>query len=140
MNAAKIGRCHSGGPERLIQFDAVETLHPRCRLNRVGPRSKHCCQVIPEDKPGIKILNEENKCCAQLLNEYNEGMSEAIKQYRVIFKSTEIRNGNFVESESSTRWYDSIEETEKWMSEDSVRIITREFVPSAPTPPAFQKA
>lgn len=67
-------------------------------------------------------------------------MSEAIKQYRVIFKSTEIRNGNFVESEASTRWYDSIEETEKWMSEDSVGIITREFVPSAPTPPAFQKA
>jgi len=71
MNAAKIGRCHSGGPERLIQFDAVETLHPRCRLNRAGPRSKHCCQVILEDKPEIKILNEENKCCAQLLNEYN---------------------------------------------------------------------
>lgn len=59
MNAAKIGRCHSGGPERRIQFDAVETLHPRCRLNRVGPRSKHCCQVIRKDKPQIKILNEE---------------------------------------------------------------------------------
>lgn len=29
-----------------------------------------------EDKPEIKILNEENKCCAQLLNEYNEDMSK----------------------------------------------------------------
>lgn len=29
-----------------------------------------------EDNPKIKILNEENKCCVQLLNEYNTDMSK----------------------------------------------------------------
>ena len=60
-------------------------------------------------------------------------MSNSKTQYRVAFKSHALVNGDLIEKEFSSRWYESIKETEKWMSESDARIITREYIkPSIP--------
>lgn len=50
-------------------------------------------------------------------------------QYRVAFMSWENVNGNCVQKEFSTQWYDQIEKCEKWMHEIGARIVTREYTP-----------
>lgn len=62
-------------------------------------------------------------------------MSNTKTQYRVAFMSWDNVNGNCVQKEFSTQWYDSIDQCDKWMHEIGARIVTREY--EMPSPPKW---
>lgn len=56
-------------------------------------------------------------------------MSNTKTQYRVAFMSWDNVNGNCVQKEFSTQWYEAIDQCDKWMHEIGARIVTREYTP-----------
>ena len=76
-----------------------------------------------------KIENVQNNPCPLPYNVRLSRMPNTKTQYRVAFMSWENVNGNCVQKEFSTQWYDQIEKCEKWMHEIGARIVTREYTP-----------